>query len=313
MIAERRRSLAERIWRAKHLYLYLLPGVILLAIFNYYPPISAFYHAFFRWDGITNPTFVGLDNFRDMFSDPDLSVSIANMFKLVTFSVVVGTFMPILVAELIFNIKNERNSYFWRLVFVIQVVIPGIVTILLWQFILDPDVGLLNTLLSFVGLGQYQSAWLGDYHTALYSLMMVGFPYIGGANVLIALAGLQGIPESVLDACRIDGCQGLRRVWSIDVPHLLGQIRFFVIFGIIGGIQNFTLQLVLTSGPGGTIGGPGTATLVPAADLYAQAFTNDRFGYACAIGLVMFLVIMALTVLSFGFMRSQVEFEGRNV
>ena len=300
----RPRSLVQQVWRSRWIYLLLLPCVVPLCIFNYYPPISALYHAFYQWDGVTS-TFIGLDNFRHMTSDQDLSVSVTNLLKLLVFGIAVGTIMPIVVAELIFNVKNERVSYLWRLVFVIQVVIPGIVVILLWQFIFDPTSGLLNNLLAFLRLGQFQGTWLGDYRSALYSIMFIGFPFIYGANVLIALAGLQGISEPVLDAARLDGCVGLRRIWSIDLPHILGQIRFFVIIGIIGGVQQFTAQFVLTKG------GPGNATQVPGYLLYQDAFQYQEYGYACAIGLVMFLVIMVLTVLGFRFMTSQVEYEGR--
>src|SRR5262249_32482419 len=123
----RQRSLLQRIWAARMIYLYLFPIFALLAIFNYYPPISAFIHALTLWDGISPPTFNGLDNFRTMLDDRDLITSTVNLVKLLVVGLIIGITVPIFVAELIFNIKNARVSYFWRLMIIIPVVVPGIV------------------------------------------------------------------------------------------------------------------------------------------------------------------------------------------
>lgn len=305
MVEQRKRSLAQRLWKSRRLYLYLSPGFILLLIFNYYPPLSAIYHSFFQWDGISPPTFNGLSNFQQMLTDSDLIYATENLIKLLLFQMTVPIIVTILVAELIFNLRSKNTAYFWRLAFVVPVIVPGIVGILLWQFILDPTSGIVNSFLQWIGHSDWQNDWLGDYHYALYGVMFFGFPFAGGISVLIALAGLQGISESVLDACRLDGCQGLRRVWSIDIPHIMGQIKFFVIIGLIGGIQQFSLQLVLTQG------GPGRATLVPGLYMFTTAFNNDQFGYGSAIGLVMFIVILILTFINFKYIRSEMEYEGR--
>ena len=304
--AQRRRSLAQRIWASRRLYLYLTPGFILLLIFNYYPPLSAIYHSFFQWDGISPPIFNGLNNFQQMLTDDDLVYSVGNLLKLLAFQMVIGVAVPVIVAELIFNLKSKGLSYFWRMAFIVPVVLPGIVGILLWQFIYDPNVGLLNSVLQWMGHAEWGHAWLGDYHTALYAVMFFGFPFVGGTSVLIALAGLQSISQEVIEASRLDGCTGLRRVWSIDIPHIMGQIKFFWVLGIIGGIQQFSLQLVLTQG------GPGRATLVPGLYMYNTAFRDDQFGYGSAIGLVMFVVILILTYINFKYIRSEFEYEGRS-
>jgi len=305
VISPRRRTLGNRIWLSKRLYMYLAPGLLLLLIFNYYPPFSALYYSFFRWDGITDPVFNGLDNYKQLLTDDDLLYSVGNLLKILAFQLVVGIVVPIGVAELIFNLKNKGVSYFWRLAFIVPVVVPGIVGILLWQFITDPTSGIVNSFLSWTGHGGWTHDWLGDYHIALYGVMFFGFPYVGGTSVLIALAGLQNISESVLDSCRMDGCQGLRRIWSIDIPHIMGQIKFFLIFGMIGGIQQFTLQLVLTAG------GPGRSTLVPGLYMFNTAFTDKYYGYGSAIGVVLFLVILVLTYVNFKYIRSEMEYEGR--
>lgn len=299
----RQRTSRQTFRARKHLYLYLLPTFFMLAVFNYYPPLSAFYHAFFDWDGNQQLTFVGLNNFVEMAHDANLLASIPHMIALVVISLVTGLTVPLLVAELIFSLRSGRWSYLYRLFFVIPIVVPQIVTILLWQFILDPNVGLLNAVLGPTGLIDPHTAWLGDPRYALYALMLVGFPWVAGVNVLIYLAGLQNIPSSVLEAARLDGATGLRRLWHVDLPLVMGQVKILLVLGIIAGVQGFGLQLVLTQG------GPGFATMVPGYLMYVDAFQNGRFGYGSAIGLALFLVILFFTYVNMRFVRSSVEYE----
>jgi ABC-type sugar transport system permease subunit len=248
---------------------------------------------------------VGLSNFQAMLHDQILLGSIWNMVRLLVFGVVVGTVVPLAVAELIYAVRSPAAKYAYRVLFLIPVVAPGIVLILLWQFIFDPNVGLLNNLFGAVGLGSLQHAWLGDINTALYAMMFIGFPWASGTAVLIYLAGLMSIPGEIMEAATLDRATGLRRIWHVDIPLLLGQIKLFVVLGIIVGVQGFDIQLILTDG------GPGWATEVPGLYMYQSAFENDRFGYAAAIGLVLFLVVLILTIISFRFIRSSVEYEGR--
>jgi ABC-type sugar transport system permease subunit len=289
--------------KTKHLYLYLAPTFLILAIFCYYPPLSALYHSFFDWDGFRQSQFVGLANFQQIFQDPELQKGVTNLIELTLASLVTGMTMPLIVAELIFNIRGSRLSYLYRLLFVVPIVVPSIVTILLWQFIFDPNVGVLDSLIGVFHHSNTPIAWLGDPSYALYALMLVGFPWISGVNVLIYLAGLQAIPESVQDSARIDGAISFRRVLTIDLPLIIGQIKLLLVLGIIYGVQAFGLQLVLTQG------GPGYATMVPGYSMYEDAFQNGQFGYGCAIGVALFLVILAFTYLNMRFIRSSVEYE----
>ena len=299
------RSLWRELVHARLAYLLLLPLFVTLGVFVYFPPLSAMLHAFTEWDPAGATTFTGLKNFRDMLQDEVLINSVPNMLKLLAFSVVAGVTVPLIVAELIFAVKGPGAKYFYRLWFLVPVVTPTIVIILLWRFIYDPNVGLLNALLSGLGLPQFARAWLGDVNTALVALMFIGFPFVSGTGVLIYLAGLMSIPKEIMEAAELEGVVGLRRIWYLDLPLLLGQIKLFVVLGLIGGLQGFELQLILTQG------GPGWATQVPGLVMYQRAFEGSRFGYAAAIGFVIFLVALLLTYLSFRFIRTHNEFEGK--
>jgi len=303
MAVRQRRTLRRTLRHKKHLYLYLVPTFLLLAIFNYYPPLSAFYHAFFDWDGYQQLTFVGLGNFGQMLHDATLLGSVPHLLFLVLASLITGLTVPLLVAELIFSLRNARLGYLYRLLFVVPIVVPQIVTILLWQFILDPNNGVLDAVLGVVEGRNPNIDWLGDPRIALYALVLVGFPWVQGVNVLIYLAGLQSMPASVLDAAQLDGATGLRRLRYIDLPLLTGQVKILSILAIIAGVQGFGLQFVLTQG------GPGFATMVPGYLMYQDAFQNTHFGYGSAIGLVLFLIILAATYLNLRYVRSSVEYE----
>ena len=301
---QRPQKFGKRLWKVKHLYLYLIPTFFLLFIFNYYPPLSAFYHSFFDWNGIADPHFIGVQNFVEMARDPLLLSSLRNLLILVVGGVVTSLTMPLLVAELIFNLSDLRLAYAYRLLFVVPIVVPVAVAILLWQFLLDPNFGPINAALGSIGLIDQPIDWLGNPKIALYALLLVGFPWVNGVNVLIYLAGLQNIPTSVYDNLKLEGANIWTRLRYIDIPLLTGQIKLIVVLGIIAGVQGFNLQFLLTGG------GPGFATTVPSFLIYRYAFSGSRFGYASAIGLALFVVILGLTYLNLRFLQSSTEHEG---
>ena len=286
-VTRRRKRLSVTRWIFP--YLFLLPTFVLIGVFSYYPAASALYHSFTDWNGITRPRFLWLDNFAEMTGDKTLVASLSNMGIVTAWSLFITLTMPFLVAELIYAVRNERASYWYRLLFVIPIVVPWVVTLLVWSFIYNPDVGLLSAFTKAIGITK-EFRWLGDPNMALYCLMFIGFPFAAGTNVLIYLAGLQGIDESIIDAASLDGAVGFRRVIHVDLPMISGQIRLLAVLAIIGGIQGYGSQYVLTRG------GPGYATMVPGMWLYTTAFTFMRMGYASAIGTAMFLVILGLTV-----------------
>ncbi|CAN5630064.1 sugar ABC transporter permease [soil metagenome] len=302
---EKKKSVNRRLVLASlQAYLFLLPTFALIGLFSYYPAILALYHSLTDWNGVLLASYVGLDNFREMLRDRVLLASLSNMLTVAAWSLVITLTVPLLVAELIYALRNNRAQYWYRLLFVAPIVVPSVVTLLVWRFIYDPDLGLLNALLDRLGIA-FHSRWLGDPKLALYCLLFIGFPFAAGTNVLIYLAGLQGIGESVIDAARLDGATGLRRIISIDLPLIMGQVRLLGILSLIGGIQGFGAQLVLTHG------GPGYATMVPGMWMYETAFSYSRMGYASAIGTSMFVIILGLTLVIMRSMQSSTEYTAK--
>lgn len=270
----------------------LAPTLVLLVMFNYYPAVLGLSRAFTRWETGEDPQWIGVGNFVAMWHDEFLRLSLRNLFILLIASVLKTLTMPLLVAELLMSLRSPRWQYVLRTAFILPMVVPGMVTMLLWSFIYDGSVGLLNQLLEAVGMSALARSWLGESGTALWAIIGIGFPWAGGLALLIYLAGLNQISGDVWDSCQVDGVSGLRRVWYVDLPLLLPQVRLLVILTLIGTLQDFGSILILTGG------GPGLATHVPALHMYFQAFRFGHYGYAAAIGLTLFAAIFVLSLLN---------------
>ncbi len=268
----------------------LLPSVLLLLVFNYAPAAIGLYRAFTHWETGEAPRWCGLANFIAMGRDEFLHIGIGNQAILLAASLVKTLAAPFVVAELLMGLRSPRLQYALRTAFILPMVVPGMVTMLLWAFVYDGSIGILNMLLESVGMGSMTRAWLGEASTALPAIVGVGFPWAGGLALLIYLAGLNGISADVWDATSLDGAIGLRRIFAIDLPLLRPQIRLLATLTVIGALQDFGSILILTGG------GPGLSTHVPALHMYFQAFRFGHMGYASAIGFALFLVIFVLAV-----------------
>ncbi len=300
----RARARIGKIWPV---YLFIVPAFVLLCLFCYYPFFSAFYHSLFDWDGV-NTRFVGLGNFQAMLGDEVLAASLPNIAILTAMGVFFAMTLPLLAAEIIFNLRSQISQSVYRYLFTIPLVLPWVVTVLVWRFLYDPIDGPINSILNAIGLGQFARAWLADPTVAIYAIGMlggggtgVGFPFVAGLNLLIYLAGLNSISREVIDASRLDGVNALQRFFMIDLPLIRGQVRTILVLTIITQIQAFQTIILLTRG------GPGYSTMVPGMAMYQNAFEFGRMGYASAIGVVLFVVMIIITVVSLNRLRSPVE------
>jgi ABC-type sugar transport system permease subunit len=211
--------------------------------------------------------------------------------------------VPLLVAELVFNLRHNRARYWLRTLFIVPLVLPAVVEILLWNNIYDPTIGLLNQTLIALGRPELARTWYGDASVALSSVIFIGFPWVSAFALLIFYGGLIGISEEIFDSARVDGASGLQRFWNIDLPMLMGQIKLLLILNFISAIQTFEV-VYLTTG-----GGPGSATYTPALELYYMAMRMNNMGAASAIGMILFAIILAGTIVNMRFVRSSMEYE----
>lgn len=280
----------QRIWQMRLAYAFLLPAFIFLFLFEYWPAFLALKEAFYDWDGFRINNFIGLANFRELWGDAVFRKSLVNILIIFVCYLTVPFVMPILIAEAIFNLASEQAQKFWRVFLLIPAIVPSLVTLLLWQYLYNPVDGFLNILLTSWGLEP--KLWLSSPDSALWAYIIIGFPWASGTSMLIYFAGLQNIPQDVIDASRLDGAKTWTRIWKIDLPLLMGQIKLFAILTVIETFQRYVSVLILTDG------GPANATIVPGLHLFHKAFTGNRLGYASAIGLVMFGFILVLTLIN---------------
>lgn len=283
------------------IYAMLTPTFGLLAIFSLVPFVWAFVTSFYDYEVGGESRFVGIDNYIEYLHDPTLLVSFANLLFLTVFGLVIVATVPLAVAKLIFCLKSERARYLYRVLFLIPIVVPGVAGMMIWQGMIYNDTGLLNETLRMFGREDLTRGWLSDPRTVLWAVVFMGFPFAGGINILIYYAGLAGISESIHEAAELDGARGISKFLKIDVPLVMSQVKLLTILTVIGTVQGFEGMFILTKG------GPGFKTMVPGLWMYMNAFSFQRMGYACAIGVILFLLILSLTVLNMRYFRSSEE------
>jgi raffinose/stachyose/melibiose transport system permease protein len=303
--AYERRGIVGRCLDSLGLYALLSPTFILLAVFSLVPFVIAIATSFYDYEVGGEATFVGFANYREYLHDYTLLESFRNMLLLTAFHVIAVMIVPLVVAKMIFSLSSERASYFYRVLFLFPIVVPNVAIYLIWRGLIYSEAGLLNNVLRAAGLGHLARGWFSDPNTVLWAIACIGFPFAGGINILIYYAGLTGIPESVHEAATLDGATGVRKFLLIDVPLVMSQIKLLVMLTIIGGIQSFEAIYILTAG------GPGFRSMVPGLWMYLNAFQFQRMGYACAIGVILFLLILGLTILNLRYFRTSEQLQGQ--
>ncbi|MGB3327481.1 MAG: PQQ-binding-like beta-propeller repeat protein, partial [Thermomicrobiales bacterium] len=172
-----RRTIGREMWRARTSYLFLVPTLVLLLVFNYYPAISGIYHAFTEWSPGLETKWVGLKQFRALGDNRYFWAGIGNLLILISTGFL-KLLVPLAVAEMIFHVRSSRLGYTFRTLFVMQVIVPGVVGILLWVNVYDPNIGLANQVLTAIGLGDFTRYWFGDAQTAIWAIVFMGFPWV---------------------------------------------------------------------------------------------------------------------------------------
>ena len=254
-----------------------------------------------EWDALQPPRWVGLENFQTMLTDPRWHNALYNTAYLSFLSVPAQLTVAFLFA-LMLNEKLRAMSTF-RTIFYLPSQTPLVATAFLWNWIYHPDFGLANIMLSAVGLPTQN--WLFDLQLAKPSLILITLWSGIGVPMIIFLAGLQGVPETLYEAASLDGAGTYARFRHVTLPMLSPVIFFNLIIGIIASFQGFFTIVFLTTG-----GGPVYATLIYVVYIYFRAFQDFKMGYAAALAWVLFLIIMVMTAIQFLLARRWVYYEG---
>lgn len=271
---------------------WLILPMSMIVLFCVYPFIKAFINSFTEWSISGQTKFVFFHNYLSIYSDLVFWKSFKNMLILIFFGLITTNVATICLAEMLFNMKNKKVSKIYRYIFLIPAIVPGMVIILLWKNVvfLGTEEGLMNTILSWFNINP--NAWYYSEKWSKFSIIMTNFPWVGGISFLIYLSGLQAIPESCLEAAKLDGANTFQRIRYIDLHLLSGQIKYFFIIGIISGAQTFDYQLIITDG------GPNNSTNVPGYMLYLKTYGYSKIGEASAIGVTLFVLTFALTIIA---------------
>lgn len=271
----------------------LLPGLVLFSLFKVYPTIQIFQKSFFLWTGLSDkPEFVGLQNFKDMFHDDTFLRALKNTGFLMLVVPVCTLLLALVNASLLAKSKLREKSIY-RTVFFFPSILSFVVVAILWSFIYHPTMGFLNAGLEAIGLDDWAKPWLGDQRTVLWALAVTMIWQAAGYYMVMYMAGIDGISPELYEAADLDGASKFQQFYKITIPMLWEIIRVTIIFSI-NGVLNISFILVAVM----TAGGPDRHSEVVMTYLYSQAFTNSNFGYAMAIGVFIFLVSMALALLS---------------
>jgi ABC-type sugar transport system permease subunit len=274
-------------------YLFLLPFFTIYGVFFLYPVISSFILSFYRAIGLGSTTFVGLDNYTSLASDPRYVKALANTTVYTLASVFILSPLALMVALAVrsFLVPSPNMKSFYRIAFFLPTLTSFVVIALMFALVFDKDIGLLNNFLASFGLPKL--GWLREESLALPSIIMVSIWTFLGINSLYFLAGLQNISEEVNEAASIDGATRWQAFWHVTLPLLRPTILFVVVQAIIFSYQFFDIPFLLTNG------GPSDSTLTLAMYLYQIGFSQFNRGYASAIGYSIAVIAVVVSVIQF--------------
>lgn len=274
----------------------MLPSLLLLAVFVVLPIIQASWMALHDWElADLSPTFIGLENFANLLDDSRFWNSLKNT-AVYTIGVVPGQLILALIFALILNQKLRGRTIF-RALFFLPVLVSFAVEAIIWRFLLDPDIGFIGYYSSLLGLPRIE--WLRSPDSAMAAVVLISIWRWFGFNLVILLAGLQGIPGTYYEASKVDGANGWQQFWSITLPLLRPSLLFALVNAIIASLQAFDQIYVLTRG------GPLFSTETIVAYIYRQGFTNLDMGFASAAALVLFGIIFVVTLAQLKLLRYQ--------
>ena len=301
--ATRARRFSKR--RARAGRMFVAPNLAAVAVFMLFPLGFSLYMSLQNWDLFRPAKFVGLANYRGLFTgDPLFGIALRN-----TVVYTVGTVVPtILISLAVAGVLNRkvRGIAIFRTIIFLPLAVSSVVMAVVWQFVFNTNNGLLNIMLSWIGIGPIP--WLVDPKWAMLSLCTVSVWRSVPFATVILLAAMQGVPENLYEAAKLDGAGELRQFVSITVPLIRGAVSFVMVISIIHAFQAFDLVYVLT----GRNGGPETATYVLGIMLFQHAFGFLEFGYASALAWVIFAILLVLTALQLRLGRRRAAQEERS-
>ena len=253
--------------------------------FELWPIIQTAWYSFYDWNGIDASTFIGIDNYIKVFTDPKLIGSIGHAFFLIIFFSILPIVLGLITAALIKDIKHKAASTFAQVCLFLPRVIPGAAAGVAWTWMLADD-GTVNQILRGLGLDGATHTWLGDQATALSAVGIIGFWLQLGFCIVLLLSGIGAIDVSLYEAASLDGAGWWRQLFAITIPGLRGQLSVCLTMTVVAALASFDVVFMSTQG------GPGYSTMVPGVQVYQLAFTQSRVGLASALAIVLMVLVL---------------------
>jgi len=270
---------------------YIIPALLLYGWFLLYPMLDSIRLSFYEWSGFRTetPTWVGIDNYVRLFTaDAVFPTAFLNSVVWVVLSLILPTVIALLMALGLNQKIIGRNVM--RAIFYIPAVFASITVAAMWRWIYNPTIGFVNQLLEAIGLGDWTQSWLGDPKFALASIFVANIWQAVGFSMVLFLAGLQTVPEELIEAAKLDGANAWQRFRAVTIPALRPTTVVVIILTIINSLKVFDLVVGMTGG------GPAQSTQVLALWSYTQSFTNHQFGMGGAVATVLLIVTLAIVV-----------------
>ncbi|WP_102028622.1 carbohydrate ABC transporter permease [Salirhabdus sp. Marseille-P4669] len=267
--------------------IYILPALLLIGILIYIPLALTGYYGLMDWDGIGEMTFLGLENYITAIKDMKFWDSAYHSFLLAIFSTL-SLFIYLGIALILAS--KIKGANLLRKIYLIPMLLSSVAIAQLWIKVYNPSNGILNSILSAFGIDN-PPVWLGDTSIVLYSIFIPILWQYAGFYILIYYAALKNIPDSLIEAAKIDGASPLQIAFKIKVPLIMGVIKVTVVLAIVGSLKYFDLIYVMTGG------GPSGASEVMASYMYKTAFSSYNYGYGSAIGFLLLLITLVVTYL----------------
>jgi raffinose/stachyose/melibiose transport system permease protein len=269
-------------------YLYIAPAFIFFLIFGIWPFIRTIQISFTKWKGVGEPKPVGLDNYVDVLTDPDIYSAFFRSLVLIFFYSILPIIIGLLLAALLSRIRI-RGIAGYRVALFLPQTIAMVVIAIAWIWIYSMN-GALNEFLRLIGLDSVTRAWLGDFDLALPAIGLIGTWLNTGLAMVLFVAGVQKIPLDLYDAARVDGAGPVREFFAVTLPNLRNEMVVVLTLTVIFALRNFDLIFVSTGG------GPGDSTTVPSILLYQFGFESRRLGTGSAIGVLLTALILVVAI-----------------
>jgi ABC-type sugar transport system permease subunit len=279
--------------------LFLSPTLVVFSVFILFPVFFSFFLSFHVWNMFSDEhTFVGLDNYARVLTNPEFWSVLSNTVMYTLGTIPLNMSLALLVAALL-N-KRIAGKRWLRTAFFAPVVMSSVAAAVIWRWVYEPNFGLLNWFLGLFGVPAIN--WLNDPSAAMFALIVMGVWKTFGVNMVLFSAGLQGIPDHYYEAASIDGAGAWHKFWNITLPLLSPTTFFILVMSVIGSFQVFDTVYVLTSG------GPLGSTKVLVFYLYEQAFKFFEMGYASAVAYLLFAIIFTLTLLQVKYLKGSIHY-----